>query len=494
MNYELSPPTNDVPLFVVNHNVQHPGASPSPFHHFSHGRIRTESLCSIKSNRDVTMANLQPRKNIRTEDQKIIDIKRESRERLSNKDLDKSQLRMFDMIYFNPQNNPMKTRSPQKQEKPKKAEPNQEESIMTKEPSSTMPVPQLKIDANGDMVLDETSLVVENEQQRQNRILLASANVVYDDDLSGNYGYYKRQQRTKEWPHDETVKFYRCLNTVGTDFSLMLNLFPNRSRRDLKLKFKKEERTNPQLIDKALLKHNIFDLDELQRELDQEEEEQRKKNTKTTSESEVKELIKRKILKKQEAKQNAEQRTKTKVEKILSGGELAMSIVNNRLVLDVKENLELSNDLPNAKRQYNKKPKVEKSTDEAVLKPNIMDGLACEDVKSNVSSKKLRQSRKKAAISDIESSSNLLSGPSLLKKPRRSQKPIVEIIQNEIEDDSLLATAASVTKNCIKTEAKPTSLLNIMDYEVHHMKVESIPCTNLPSFFEEVNIYVIFQS
>lgn len=313
----------------------------------------------MKSNRDFTMANLQPRKNIRTEDQKIIDIKRESRERLSNKELDKTKLRMFDMIYYNPQNNPMKPRSPTKNEKPKKIEIKLEAPVVpSKEPSGPMPVPQLRLNANGEMVLDETSLIVENEQQKQNRILLANTNVVYDDDLSGNYGYYKRHQRTREWPHEETVKFYRCLNTVGSDFSLMLNLFPNRSRRDLKLKFKKEERTNPSLIDKALLKFNKFDLDGLQRELDEEEEE-RRKEAESKSNSEVKELVKRKILKKQEAKRKAqEQVVSSRLDKILSDGDLAMSIVDNSAVQEVKENLEKTPEASLKKRQYKKKPLV----------------------------------------------------------------------------------------------------------------------------------------
>lgn len=49
-------------------------------------------------------------------------------------------------------------------------------------------------------------------------------------------GFYKRHKRTKDWSADETIKFYRSLQAVGTDFSVMLQLFPNRSRRDLKLK------------------------------------------------------------------------------------------------------------------------------------------------------------------------------------------------------------------------------------------------------------------
>lgn len=49
-------------------------------------------------------------------------------------------------------------------------------------------------------------------------------------------GYYSRYKRTRDWPPEETIRFYRCLHTIGTDFSMMMQLFPNRSRRDLKLK------------------------------------------------------------------------------------------------------------------------------------------------------------------------------------------------------------------------------------------------------------------
>jgi transcription factor TFIIIB component B'' len=48
-------------------------------------------------------------------------------------------------------------------------------------------------------------------------------------------------------------------------------LFPKRSRRDLKLKYKKEERHNPGLINKALLHPKRFNIEELEEELKQEE-------------------------------------------------------------------------------------------------------------------------------------------------------------------------------------------------------------------------------
>lgn len=376
------------PTYSINHNVHYPAPSQSPFMPIPHPRIRTESLSSIKS----IPANLQPRKKFRTEDQKILDNKRESRERLSNKNVEKSQLRMFDMIYYNPSTNPMKARASKSEEKSE--EKPKEVPEIPASSASAAPVPQLRLNAQGELVLDEASLVVENEEHRRNRILLANTNVVYYDEMSTNYGFYKRQKRTREWPHEETVKFYRCLNTVGTDFSLMLNLFPNRTRRDLKLKFKKEEKNNSQLIDKALLKFNTFDIEELQRELEKEDEE-RKKEAENGS-SEVKELVKRKILKKQEAKAK-QQQTKSKIEKILADGEEAMKVAEaNRAVesegskLDIKENFDDKKEKKAVKRKP--KPNIAKrrksqstETSENTLEPT--DTLTCLKLASSMTIK-----------------------------------------------------------------------------------------------------------
>lgn len=65
----------------------------------------------------------------------------------------------------------------------------------------------------------------------------------------------------------ETLRFYRALNTIGTDFSLMQSIFPERTRHDLKRKFKKEERTNRELLDKALSASAEFDVDMLEQDI-----------------------------------------------------------------------------------------------------------------------------------------------------------------------------------------------------------------------------------
>lgn len=57
----------------------------------------------------------------------------------------------------------------------------------------------------------------------------------------------------------ETARFYRALSMLGTNFSLMERLFPNRPRVELKRKFKNEEKTNPQLVDKIISNQIPFD-------------------------------------------------------------------------------------------------------------------------------------------------------------------------------------------------------------------------------------------
>lgn len=52
----------------------------------------------------------------------------------------------------------------------------------------------------------------------------------------------------------------------------MLSLFPTRSRRDLKLKFKKEEKANGYLINKALIDYTSFDIEELKESFRKEDE------------------------------------------------------------------------------------------------------------------------------------------------------------------------------------------------------------------------------
>lgn len=62
------------------------------------------------------------------------------------------------------------------------------------------------------------------------------SSVVREGAWAGSGGRYTRATRTADWSAPETVRFYRALAAIGTDFTLMPPLFPGRNRRDLKLK------------------------------------------------------------------------------------------------------------------------------------------------------------------------------------------------------------------------------------------------------------------
>lgn len=129
-----------------------------------------------------------------------------------------------------------------------------------------MPVPQVKVGPDGSLMIDEQSLVIEHTGAKKNRQALARTEALVDEESNGS-GFYKKRPKCKDWPKWETLKFYKALNTVGTDFLLMQSLFPTRTRQELKKKYKKEEKLNQRLIEKALRYHQEFDIDSLKEDL-----------------------------------------------------------------------------------------------------------------------------------------------------------------------------------------------------------------------------------
>ena len=273
---------------ALNHHHHHTTHKylPSGIINNGMGRIRTESGCSVFS--DTNNSTHKPRKH---EDNKQ-NLRKDFEARFFNGVPEKSVIKMSDLIYYNPVTNPMEqktnpnvkqeqTESPSNDVKPFDGKQEKESENKDVE-NEGVPVPQLKLNAKGELILDDKSLVIETTAEQEARKVLANSSLIYLDENTGMNGFYSRQKRTREWLPAETIKFYRCLQNVGTDFSLMVSLFPNRTRRDLKLKFKKEERKNGHLINKALLYPKQFNLEALKQQIDDEEKlrEEQAKNTK----------------------------------------------------------------------------------------------------------------------------------------------------------------------------------------------------------------------
>ncbi|UPR00303.1 subunit of Bdp1 transcription initiation factor TFIIIB [Chloropicon primus] len=59
----------------------------------------------------------------------------------------------------------------------------------------------------------------------------------------------------EKWTKEDTDKFYKALEQFGTDFGTIQKFFPKRERKQIKSKFRREEKGNPEKIEKALDTH-----------------------------------------------------------------------------------------------------------------------------------------------------------------------------------------------------------------------------------------------
>merc|ERR1712029_1271336 len=84
-----------------------------------------------------------------------------------------------------------------------------------------------------------------------------------------------KKRKNVDWTERETVRFFKALSVFGTDFSMMENVFRRRNRHDLKMKFKKEERSNRALVDRCLSQGLKFDASFFDHESEQEEVEEK---------------------------------------------------------------------------------------------------------------------------------------------------------------------------------------------------------------------------
>lgn len=77
-------------------------------------------------------------------------------------------------------------------------------------------------------------------------------NVVQEDSAYFNYQTFMDKVPTVRWSKQDTELFYQAVRQFGADISMIQQLFPNRTRRQVKLKYKKEERQHPSRLDDAL--------------------------------------------------------------------------------------------------------------------------------------------------------------------------------------------------------------------------------------------------
>ncbi|XP_056288696.1 nascent polypeptide-associated complex subunit alpha, muscle-specific form-like isoform X2 [Pseudoliparis swirei] len=195
--------------------------------------------------------------------------------------LDPAKMTMSDLIRYLPLSNPMTSSleesaqenetaaSPRREASPERAptpvvlpkigSPREEEEEEEEEEDSSM-VPQVKVAEDGTLIIDEESLTVEvlrakgpNPAQDRDPIFERGSTTTYSSFRKGTY--------TKPWSNEETDMFFLAISMVGTDFSMICQLFSLRTRREIKNKFKKEERENSWRVDKAFQERRKLDIE-----------------------------------------------------------------------------------------------------------------------------------------------------------------------------------------------------------------------------------------
>ncbi|XP_017185948.1 uncharacterized protein [Malus domestica] len=80
-----------------------------------------------------------------------------------------------------------------------------------------------------------------------------------------NYQTYMDKAPTARWSKQDTELFYEAIQQCGSDFTMIQELyFPGRTRHQVKLKFKKEERQHPLRISEAVLSRSTHSTDHSQ--------------------------------------------------------------------------------------------------------------------------------------------------------------------------------------------------------------------------------------
>lgn len=187
---------------------------------------------------------------------------------------DRSKMTMRDFIYYLPDNNPMASSleqekrteksvtTAQTREQENKSPPDTEDNDDIEEETDDGPllVPRVKVAEDGTIILDEESLTVE-VLRTKGPCVVEENDPIFERGSTTTYSSFRKNYYSKPWSNKETDMFFLAISMVGTDFSMIGQLFPHRARIEIKNKFKREEKTNGWRIDKAFQEKRPFDFD-----------------------------------------------------------------------------------------------------------------------------------------------------------------------------------------------------------------------------------------
>ena len=286
--------------------------SPRKFSLSSHASPKPEHLPLVRKQRRLTETKDAPLTQLGPT---VFDVRKADHKKKFAKDVpERKKITMFDLIYYNPStgdrmtptgssgastpskcgsslrssransnadaiSNPGDRRpSTQLREVCKRLEEEAEDDPekAEEEDNQAPPVPQVKIGPDGALIIDEATTVIDTTAAKKAKEDLLKTPLIFESsNMATNYGSWGKKRKNVDWTERETVRFFKALSVFGTDFSMMENVFRRRSRHDLKMKFKKEERSNRALVDRCLSQGLKFDASFFDHESEQEEDEER---------------------------------------------------------------------------------------------------------------------------------------------------------------------------------------------------------------------------
>ncbi|XP_060878914.1 transcription factor TFIIIB component B'' homolog [Metopolophium dirhodum] len=182
--------------------------------------------------------------------------------KFKGKEFDKTLLTMQDLIYYNPVANPI-IKEPKVEHKEEDDPDNDLLSIDSEQKPTVQNnciTPCIKVGIDGKIIIDQETLTLNETGLEEKREELAKSKVIEESAYhSRSYSYKRKKEASKQWSKDETLKFYKCLMNFGTDFSMIQQYCPNRTRAQIKRKYKTEEKKNLQLVNGALTNTTHFD-------------------------------------------------------------------------------------------------------------------------------------------------------------------------------------------------------------------------------------------
>nr|XP_023674051.1 transcription factor TFIIIB component B'' homolog isoform X1 [Paramormyrops kingsleyae]XP_023674052.1 transcription factor TFIIIB component B'' homolog isoform X1 [Paramormyrops kingsleyae] len=188
--------------------------------------------------------------------------------------LDHSKMTMRDLIYYLPDSNPMKSymtdeqagkRNPRLLSNETKEIPQKEAEVEEddcdedlSQNDDELVVPKVKVAEDGSLMLDEDSLTVK-VSRTTGPTIVEENDPLFERGSTTTYSSFRKIRHVKPWSIKETDMFFLAISMVGTDFSIITQLFPHRPRKEIKNKFRKEERINAWRIDKAFREKRPYD-------------------------------------------------------------------------------------------------------------------------------------------------------------------------------------------------------------------------------------------